>query len=97
MWDRRRLIEAADANEPGAKFKRAKKTGAKNGNAIQVPILLPWAIFLSSNLPVESQQADDATLPTLVPASRSATSPNRGELRAFPMNDRGNRAAAKNL
>jgi hypothetical protein len=49
------------ANERRAKFKRAGKLGQENDHSMQVPILPAEAIFLSSNLPVESQQADDAT------------------------------------
>jgi hypothetical protein len=42
MLDRRELIEAAeDANERGAKFKRAGKLGQKNEQAIQVPVPPP--------------------------------------------------------
>ncbi len=47
---------------------------------------------LSFLFSARSKESDDATLPKLVPASLSATSSNRGELRAFPMNGCRNRA-----
>jgi hypothetical protein len=45
-----------DANARGGEFSRAGKLGQENEHAMQVPIP-PGAIFLSSNLPVESQPA----------------------------------------
>jgi hypothetical protein len=54
MLDRRKLIEANDANERGGKFKLAKNRGQKNEQVMQAQIPPPRAIFLSSNLPVES-------------------------------------------
>jgi hypothetical protein len=61
MRDRSKVIEPGQANERRAKFKRAGKLGQENDHSMQVPILPAWAIFLSSNLRVESQQVDDAT------------------------------------
>jgi hypothetical protein len=55
MRDRRRLIEPDDANERGAKLKRAGKLGQENEPAMQAQIPPP------GHLPVESHQADDAT------------------------------------
>ncbi len=86
MRDRRRLIETGDANERGAKFKRAKKSGAKKCERHASPNSAPLGHFSAINLSARSKESDDATLPKLVPASLSATSSNRGELRAFPMN-----------
>jgi hypothetical protein len=54
MVDRRKLIEADDANERRRQFKLAKKSGQKNEQVMQAQISPPRAIFLSSNLPVES-------------------------------------------
>jgi hypothetical protein len=70
--------------------------GQKNEQAIQVPIPLPSSIFLSSIF--LSDHAGPMTQRHLngVPPSMSATSPNGGNLRAFPMNDGGNPAAADN-
>jgi hypothetical protein len=48
MLDRTMLIEGDEANERGAKFKRAGKLGQENEQAIQVPIPPPPAIFLPS-------------------------------------------------
>jgi hypothetical protein len=48
MRDRSKLIEADDANERGAEFKRAGKLGQENEQAMQVKIPPPSAIFLPS-------------------------------------------------
>jgi hypothetical protein len=86
MLDRTMLIEGDEANERGARFKRAGKLGQENGHSMQVPIPRPSAIFLPSIF------LPDQTRPTTqrhlngVPPSMSALSPIAGELRAFSMN-----------
>jgi hypothetical protein len=75
-------------------FKRAGKLGQENEQAMQVPIPPSPGHFSAINFSAKSQQADDATLPKLVPASMSATSPNRGALRAFSMNATDHRGRA---
>jgi hypothetical protein len=61
MRDRRTLIEAADANERGGKFNRAKKLGAKKWERHSSANFAALDHFPVLNLPVESQQTDDAT------------------------------------
>jgi hypothetical protein len=87
MRDQRRLIEAADANEPGGMFKRAGKLGQENEQAMQVTNSAALGDFSAIHLSARSEPSDDATLPDRVPASMSAMSPIAGDLRAFSMND----------
>ena len=88
------LIEADDAEERGAEFKRAGKLGQENEHSMQARMPRPSAIFLPSIfLPDHSSPVTQRHL-NRVHVSMSAMSPIVGELRAFAMNACGNRAAA---
>jgi hypothetical protein len=55
------LIEGDDANERGGQFKRTKKLGAKKWERHSSANFAALDHFPVLNLPVESQQTDDAT------------------------------------